>query len=241
MYKVTKVGISINIKLEYIFSDCMEVIVNDYLGNSKSTILSSLLYDDKTLDQLSEIMGINKNAVQEHIYYLETHNLVSSYFVRAKTGRPKKYYKLTKNGMQIFPKQYINFSSMLLKEVERELGTVGLNKILMRMAEDIIKEVTSDNMSLTSLNREEKLEKIGEYVNILNKLGYYAKMEVDHDTVKIIRHNCIFYELAKNNKDMVCGSLEGSMLPNTSNEGFKLIENFPDGDNKCVVEITLSP
>ena len=29
-------------------------------------------------------------------------------------------------------------------------------------------------MSLTSLNREEKLEKIGEYVNILNKLGYYA-------------------------------------------------------------------
>ncbi len=217
----------------------MEEIVNDYLGNSKSTILSSLLYDDKTLDQLSEIMGVNKNAVKEHIGYLESHNLVSSYFVRAKTGRPKKYYKLTEKGMQIFPKQYINFSSLLLKEIEKELGTTGLNKILMRMAEDMVKEVTANNLSLTSLNRDEKLEKIAEYVNILNKLGYYAKMEIDNDTVKIIRHNCIFYEIAKNNKDIVCGSLEGSMFPDTSNGGFKLMENFPDGDSKCVVEITL--
>jgi Predicted transcriptional regulator len=218
----------------------MEEIVNDYLGNSKSSILSSLLYDDKTLDQLSEIMGVNKNAVKEHINYLESHNLVSSYFVRAKTGRPKKYYKLTEKGMQIFPKQYINFSSLLLKEIEKELGTTGLNKILMRMAESMVKEVTSSNMSLTSLSRDEKLEKISEYVNILNKLGYYAKMEVDHDTVKIIRHNCIFYELAKNNKDMVCGSFEGSMFVDNLPGEFKLTENFPDGDNKCVVEITLS-
>jgi predicted ArsR family transcriptional regulator len=218
----------------------MEEIVNDYLGNSKSTILSSLLYDDKTLDQLSGIMGVNKNAVKEHISFLESHNLVSSYFVRAKTGRPKKFYKLTEKGMQIFPKQYINFSSMLLKEIEREFGTVKLNGILMKIAEDMVKEVSSDNMSLLSLNREEKLEKISEYVNILNRLGYYAKMEVDDDTVKIIRHNCIFYELAKTNKDMVCGSLEKSMLADTLNDRFKLIENFADGDNKCVFEITLS-
>jgi predicted ArsR family transcriptional regulator len=218
----------------------MEEIVNDYLGNSKSTILSSLLYDDKTLEQLSKIMNVNKNAVNEHINYLENHGLVSSYFVRAKAGRPKKYYKLTEKGMEIFPKQYINFSSMLLKEIEKEFGTAKLNSILMKIAEDMVKEVSTDNMSLASLNREEKLEKISEYVNILNKLGYYAKMEVDDSTVKIIRHNCIFYELAKNNKDMVCGSLEKSMLSESLNDSFKLVQNFPDGDNKCVVEIHLS-
>jgi DeoR family suf operon transcriptional repressor len=218
----------------------MEELINDYLGNSKTTILSSLLYEDKTLEQLSDIMKVNKNAVKEHLSYLENHNLTSSYFVRAKTGRPKKYYKLTEKGMQIFPKQYINFSSMLLKEVEKEIGTVRLNGILMRIAEDMVKEVSSGSISLASLTRDEKLEKIGDYVNILNRLGYYAKMEVNGDTVKIIRHNCVFYELAKNNKDMVCGSLEKSMLSDRVNDDFKLMENFPDGDNKCVVEISIS-
>jgi predicted ArsR family transcriptional regulator len=218
----------------------MEELINDYLGNSKTTILSSLLYEDKTLEQLSDIMKVNKNAVKEHLNYLENHNLASSYFVRAKTGRPKKYYKLTEKGMQIFPKQYINFSSMLLKEVEKEIGTVRLNGILMKIAEDMVKEVSSGSISLASLTRDEKLEKIGDYVNILNRLGYYAKMEVNGDTVKIIRHNCVFYELAKNNKDMVCGSLEKSMLSDRVNDDFKLMENFPDGDNKCVVEISIS-
>ncbi len=218
----------------------MEELINDYLGNSKTTILSSLLYEDKTLEQLSGIMMVNKNAVKEHLSYLENHSLVSSYFVRAKAGRPKKYYKLTMKGMQIFPKQYINFSSMLLKEVENEIGTVRLNGILMKIAEDMVKEVSSDSIALASLTRDEKLEKIGEYVNILNRLGYYAKMEVEGDTVKIIRHNCVFYELAKNNKDMVCGSLEKSMFSDTVSDDFKLMENFPDGDNKCVVEISIS-
>lgn len=218
----------------------MEELINDYLGNSKTTILSSLLYEDKTLEQLSGIMKVNKNAVKEHLSYLENHSLVSSYFVRAKAGRPKKYYKLTMKGMQIFPKQYINFSSMLLKEVENEIGTVRLNGILMKIAEDMVKEVSSDSIALASLTRDEKLEKIGEYVNILNRLGYYAKMEVEGDTVKIIRHNCVFYELAKNNKDMVCGSLEKSMFSDTVSDDFKLMENFPDGDNKCVVEISIS-
>ena len=129
---------------------------------------------------------------------------------------------------------------MLLKEVENEIGTVRLNGILMKIAEDMVKEVSSESISLASLTRDEKLEKIGEYVNILNRLGYYAKMEVTGDTVKIIRHNCVFYELAKNNKDMVCGSLEKSMLSDKVSDDFKLMENFPDGDNKCVVEISIS-
>ncbi len=218
----------------------MEELINDYLGTSKSAILNALLYDDKSLEQLSTVMKINKNAVKEHLDYLENHDLVSSYFIRAKTGRPKKYYKLTEKGMQVFPKQYINFASMLLHEVENEIGMVKLNSILMKIAEKMVENLSTGNMSLESLTREEKIEKIGEYVNILNRLGYYAKMEIDEDSVKIIRHNCIFYELAKNNKEMVCGSLEKSLLHDTLSDNFKLIENFPDGDNKCVVEIKLN-
>ncbi len=217
----------------------MEEVVNDYLGTNKSSILNSLLYEDKTLDELSVILEINKNAVREHISYLENKNLVSSYFLRVKTGRPKKYYKLTERGMQIFPKQYINFSSLLLKEIESEFGTAKLNNILVKIADRMVHDIDSDNMSLNLLSREEKIEKLKSYVNILNKLGYYAKMEIDGNCVKIIRHNCIFYELAKNNKELVCGSLEKSIIDDTLNNNFTLLENFPDGDSKCVVEIKL--
>ncbi|WP_175266645.1 hypothetical protein [Acidiplasma cupricumulans] len=57
--------------------------------------------------------------------------------------------------------------------------------------------------------------------------------------MKIIRHNCIFYELAKNNKNLVCGSLEKSIITDKINDNFSLIETFADGDNKCVVEIKI--
>lgn len=217
----------------------MEEMLNDYFSENKSTILNSLLYDDKTLDELSNILKINKNAVKEHINYLENKNLVSSYFLKAKTGRPKKYYKLTEKGMQIFPKQYINFSSLLLKEIENEYGTAKLNNILMKIADKMIHDVDTNDMSLKSLTRDEKIEKLKNYVNILNKLGYYAKMEIEDNHVRIIRHNCIFYELAKNNKELVCGSLEKSLINDSLGNNFTLLENFPDGNNKCVVEINL--
>ncbi len=217
----------------------MNTIIDDYLGENKGIILNSLLYEDKTLEELSEIIRINKNAVKEHITFLENRGLVASYFVRAKTGRPKKYYKLTSKGMELFPKQYINFTSLLLNEIEEDLGDEKTNEILMKIANKMVNSIETDGNNFLSMDRTQKIEKLKEYVNVLNNLGYYARLEVDGDTIKIIRHNCIFYELAKNNKGLVCGTLEKSIIKDRFNDNFSLLENFPDGNNRCVVEIKL--
>jgi len=215
----------------------MENIIDDYLGQNKSKILNSLLYEDKTLEELSLIIRINKNAVKEHINFLENKGLVTSHFVRAKSGRPKKYYKITDKGMELFPKQYINFATLLLEEMQDTIGINKTNEILMKIASRMVD--TNNYLDFSQMSRDKKIDKLREYVNLLNKLGYYAKIEVNEDNVKIIRHNCIFYELAKNNKNLVCGSLEKSIITDKINDNFSLIETFADGDNKCVVEIKI--
>ena len=73
----------------------------------------------------------------------------------------------------------------------------------------------------------------------MNQLGYYARMEIDGDTVRIIRSNCIFFELAKNNTRIICGSLGKQMISKSVNTDFNIVEKFSSGDKRCVVELKL--
>ena len=85
--------------------------------------------------------------------------------------------------------------------------------------------------------RDEKVEKLKNFVQALNRMGYYARMEIDGDTVRIIRHNCIFYELARTNSRIVCGVLGTNVISESGEKDFKITERFSDGGNKCVVEV----
>ena len=64
-------------------------------------------------------------------------------------------------------------------------------------------------------------------------------MEIDGDVVRIIRHNCIFYELAKNNKSLICGGLGNQIIKESIGKDFKIKEKFSEGSNKCVVEVNI--
>ena len=52
-----------------------------------------------------------------------------------------------------------------------------------------------------------RLDKLRLFVESLNKMGYSAKLVVEDGSAKIVRYNCIFYDLAKENAGAICGSL----------------------------------
>ena len=115
-----------------------------------------------------------------------------------------------------------------------------MNEILGKVADKIVSESgwTKADGSV-KLSREDKISKLNDFVSTLNKLGYYAKLEVTDDVVRIIRHNCIFYELAKNNSKIICSSLGSEIIKNSINQKFDIKERFSDGNNKCVVEVNI--
>ncbi len=214
--------------------------LNMLLGKVKGNIITELSYSERRMDDLSHLLKINKNAVKEHMESLELKGYVKSFFRGGGAGRPRKFYELTEKGMNLLPKKYVSFASMLVEEIESEFGRNKVNEILGKVADKIVSESgwTKADGSV-KLSREDKISKLNDFVSTLNKLGYYAKLEVTDDVVRIIRHNCIFYELAKNNSKIICSSLGSEIIKNSINQKFDIKERFSDGNNKCVVEVNI--
>ncbi|MCL4307086.1 MAG: winged helix-turn-helix transcriptional regulator [Candidatus Thermoplasmatota archaeon] len=214
--------------------------LSSLLGQMKGNIIQELSYSERSMDDLAHLLGINKNAVKEHMESLEKKGYVQPFFRGGGTGRPKKFYRLTEKGMGLLPKRYISFATMLVEELESEFGREKVNFILGKVADKIVGESGWKRPSGIPESREDKLKRLQEFVGTLNKLGYYARLEVTDDVVRIIRHNCIFYELAKNNSRIICTALGSDIIKSSINQDFRIREKFSDGDNKCVVEVSLT-
>ena len=214
--------------------------LNTLLGKVKGNIITELSYSERSMDDLSHLLKINKNAVKEHMETLELKGYVRSFFRGGGAGRPRKFYELTEKGMNLLPKKYVSFATMLVEEIESEFGRNKVNEILGKVADKIVSESGWTKVDGgVKLSREDKISKLNDFVSTLNKLGYYARLEVTDDVVRIIRHNCIFYELAKNNSRIICSSLGSEIIKNSINQKFDIKERFSDGNNKCVVEVNI--
>lgn len=242
MSKLTKIYIAFTHTYMFHMNDEIEN-QNDLtvlLGQMKGNIIRELSYSERSMDDLAHLLGINKTAVKEHMESLEMKGYVTSFFRGGGTGRPKKFYRLTEKGMGLLPKRYITFATMLVEELESEFGKEKVNQILGKVADKIVGESGWKRPSGSISTREDKLERLRDFVGTLNKLGYYARLEVTDDVVRIIRHNCIFYELAKSNSRVICSALGNGMIKNSINQEFTIKEKFSEGDSRCVVEVSLT-
>jgi predicted ArsR family transcriptional regulator len=218
----------------------MESDLSQLLGKVKGNIIEELSIRERSMDELSASLGIHKNAVKEHMESLEIKGYARPFFRSSGAGRPRKYYELTEKGLELLPKKYVTFANMLVEEIEKEIGREGVNLILGRIADRIVGQTllqNNDDFQLSS--REQKIARLNEFVATLNKLGYYARLEVTDDVVRIIRHNCIFYELAKVNNRIICGTLGSDIIRGSIKQNFRIKEKFTEGSNKCVVEVNL--
>ncbi len=210
------------------------------LGRVKGNIITELSYSERSMDDLAHLLKINKTAVKEHMENLELKGYVRSFFRGGGPGRPRKFYELTEKGMNLLPKRYVSFATMLVGEIESEFGRDKVNEILGKVADKIVTESGWVKAAGSkNLSREDKISKLQDFVSTLNKLGYYARLEITDDVVRIIRHNCIFYELAKNNSKIICSSLGSEIIKSSINQKFDIKERFSDGNNKCVVEVNI--
>ncbi|HLH85406.1 MAG TPA: ArsR family transcriptional regulator [Thermoplasmataceae archaeon] len=213
--------------------------IGELFGQTKSQIIHELSYSDLSMEDLSRILDMNKTAVKEHMDSLERKGFVKSFFKPGGAGRPRKFYQLTEKGFELLPKRYVDFAKVLMEEIEKEFGREKASAILAGVADRFVSSAGWVRDDIRSLSREQKLEKLKEFVSVLNKLGYYARLEVTDDVVRIVRHNCIFYELAKSNNRIICGTLGSDIIKSSIYDDFKIVEKFSEGNNRCVVEVNL--
>ena len=217
-----------------------ELAVSPLLGRVKATILTILEDGERSMAFLAENLDMNKTAVKEHMDTLEKMGYVKPFFKKEGTGRPSKYYEISQSGMELFPKKYSELMATFLDEFRNEFGEMKLNMLLGQVADRLMEKAGFKEKDGIMEGREMKIQRLHSFVNALNKLGYYAKMEVSGETVRIIRHNCIFYEMAKNNGKVICDVLGKDIIQRSGENNFTLVEKFSDGGNKCVVEVDLN-
>lgn len=203
----------------------MEEILN--LGNSKKRILEELMDRSMTIGELSSKLNIQNNAIREHLDNLENMGYISFRFSKSGVGRPKKYYFITRKGMELFPKKYDLLLKILLDELTHEQGREWVKDFLKRAGERIVKNSQGQEQDIHSL------------LNFYNGLGCMASATEKDGSIVIKRKNCIYYNLALENENLLCSSFEDSIIHSVF-PSYKITKKDTVSKEKFDCEITLS-
>ncbi len=145
-----------------------------------------------SIDELASILGISRNATNQHLSSLTGLDLIDYALRPSHGGRPLKNYTLSPQGLELFPRRYDLFSRMLLDWVRHRLGEQVLKDGLHELGAQLARDYSERVGALNGLPL-----KIGEVATILTELGYAADIGTSDDGAsEIIAHNCVFQQVA---------------------------------------------
>ncbi len=161
---------------------------------SRMRLLAELMRnrsDGMTVDELSELLAVSHNAVQQHLTALQRDGLVKVTATRATGGRPGRAYAPTEAGLEVFPRRYAELADALLRHSLALFGEEGQERLLGAMAAEAAKD---SEQRLTGLEGRERLVEV---VAILNEIGYGATVNEDGSVTAL---NCVFHKLTRSSR-----------------------------------------
>lgn len=191
----------------------------ELLGQTQQKLLR-LLNKNKaglTISDLTEMLGVSRNAVKQHLTALEKNNLIELGILNKTAGRPIQSYILTDEGKEHFTRKYSWFAQILLENIKAEKGGKGLSLFLDKIGSSI------STQYLPELNKLKIKDRLNKAATILNELGYEAEILPSKDKTEISKleiSNCIFQHLA-NTCPEIC-NFDLSLLSNLT--GQKLVQ-----------------
>jgi DeoR family suf operon transcriptional repressor len=185
-----------------------------------------------SIDELSSILEISRNATHQHLASLGNLDLVEYNLRRSNGGRPVKNFYLSSKGLELFPRHYDLFSRLLVGWVRQRFDEQTLKLGLRELGAQLASDYSDRIDSLGSLPL-----KINEAATILSEMGYEANTSTaDDGASEIIANNCVFHALA-NECNQVC-ELDLSLLGNLLNARIDHLECLVNGGLCCRFGIT---
>lgn len=166
-----------------------------FLGQSQQSLVTALLRhrNGLTVDELSHLLSISRNAVNQHLSSLGSSGFIQSAMLESTGGRPGKIYSLSPSGLELFQRRYSFIAKLLLSWVDKNLGEQESQQCLRSLGEQMAGEF--ENRMSKQLSSADRL---GEVVAIMCELGYDASVkQISENYAEIVANNCIFYKLAE--------------------------------------------
>lgn len=166
------------------------------MGGTQRLLLGHLLKRKAgvTVDELSTVLAITRNAVRQHVTALVGEGLVSKALTRASGGRPEQLYSLTEKGQECFPRHDIWFTQLLLDSVLRDGGAEGVEQRMGKMG-----TVAGTRLREQHPGPHSPAERLDQLVEVMADMGYEARGE----GLTVDVGNCVFHALARDNP-VVC-------------------------------------
>lgn len=168
-------------------------------GDRQQELLALLLRHKRGLsvERLTQLLAISRNAVRQHLTALERDGLVAKGAAVPSGGRPEQRYVLTARGEEKFPRQYSWFAELLLHEIAAQAGTGGLAGRLAALGQKV-----GSGLKQKLTGKELSPERIQSLAAVMNDLGYDAEARPGADGPAIEAYNCVYHGLAASNADV---------------------------------------
>lgn len=198
------------------------------MAETKDALLHALLEGPATAAELGKAQGISATAARRHMEDLLGQGVVASFFRQEGVGRPSKFYRLTVEGRERFPRRYELAAEGLIDALVHQGGSEHLDATMAEAGKRLASKY-SDRIP-TDAPLEERVDAL---VDLLEELGFPTQIEVHEDRLVVVRRDCIFLKLAREHRDAVCGHLDTTLLSELLGVDVELSRCIPDGARSC--------
>lgn len=140
---------------------------------------------------LKEFLDITEMAVRKHLIKLESEGLITTRTVRQPMGRPVIFYRLTKEGNDLFPNSYGKVAVEILHDIRESMGEEAIDVLFDNREKRLRKQYQR------SIFKEDSLkDRVEQLVAIQDENGYMAELvmaeekNVDEEIVTFEQFNC---------------------------------------------------
>lgn len=202
------------------------------LGATKTRIVTQLAEAPRTAIQIASTLGIQVSATRKHLERLRVMGIVNERFERAGPGRPKKFYALTEEGRELFPRRYDAVLNALVSELVQDQGEAGVKRALHRVAQGLARSaVPEPGTSRADLRRLAKS---------LEDFGFEPTLAEREGTCTITSHNCPILRTANVHRELVCQALHAEVIRSaTGASQVKRGRWIVDGDPVCTHSVSV--
>lgn len=200
------------------------------LHQNQKLILEYLLDhpEGATLDELSDFLGITKTATKEHLIKVDMQGFITYEDSKGTVGRPRRKYLLTKEGNEVFPRQYSWLSNVLLEVLAEDLGPEAVSKLMKKLGQKV-----ATSMQKRFSNTSSSAGLLKEIAKTMNELGYRASLkQTDVRKGAILEAtNCVYHNVALSHPELCKFDIE--FLEHASGMNVKLETCIARGGSVC--------
>jgi len=178
-----------------------------------------------TAKEIAGALGVTGMAVRKHLSVLSAAGLVTYETEHRPRGRPVRVYRLTREGHEVFPKNYDRLALAVLEEVARQEGPKRLTS-LVRAYHKHLRQQAQERLQGLDFSR-----RVQEVAALLDENGHMAEFRPHPEGYVILEHNCTISRVSQRFPE--CCQAELALLRDLLKAPVERLNDQADGDPYC--------